>query len=114
MDYFHAFSVSRLHWIYDCLDESANGVRFSRNDHYAIMAINNLKVYEIATAPYNKSIQSIERYPDTNQYVYSLATVLNLDDWDLNQTCIFVQVAEDLQIADVIFSLIHAKQSIME
>ncbi|CAF3446974.1 unnamed protein product [Rotaria socialis] len=96
---------------YEWLDDSAHGVRFSGNYQDAIIVINNLKAYGIAAAPYDKPIQCIERYPDTNQYVYSLATVLNLDDRDLHQTYTFVQVAEDLQTADVIFSLIRVNKS---
>ncbi|CAF2177902.1 unnamed protein product [Rotaria magnacalcarata] len=96
---------------YEWLDDSAHGVRFSGNDQYATMATNNFKVYEVAAMPCEKPIQCIGRYLDTNQYVYSLATVFNLDDRDLNQTYKIVQAAEDLQTADVNFSLNRVNKS---
>jgi hypothetical protein len=100
-------AMSQLVWslpIYEMDDHSAHGVRFSGNDQFNVVAVNNFERYVMNSYPYVPGSSDTIRYPFSNLYVYSLAVLSDNNSISYPNRCRFVQVGEDMKTQDVLLT----------
>jgi hypothetical protein len=106
--------MSQLVWslpTYEIDDNSAHGVRFSANDQFSVIALNNIEYFVMSFPPYEFDEPCVFEYISQNFYVYSLAATSNNDNITSFELYKFFLVGEYTNTQDVYIMSITINRS---
>lgn len=81
---------------YDMDDNSVGGVRFSGNDQFSVLAVNNFERFALNFYPYKPSAELVMPYPLKSLYIYSVAVVSTNKNTSLSKKYEFASVGEEM------------------